>query len=122
MKFLLIIILILLLLVIVSGANASADYSDTDIVNAIYQAENSEKYPYGIKSIDTHGDKEYARKICFNTVRNQRQRHADGNCPDTLRGVEHDYLTCLWHRYCPPSAHNLNKNWLKNVLYFLEKE
>ena len=92
-------------------------YADEQIAFAIYNAEgdNNAKYPYGIKSINTHGDGEYAHKICLNTIRNHRKRHANHICGK-------DFITCLGNRYCPPSAHSLNKNWVKNVKYFLAKE
>ncbi len=101
-----------------------AEYSDTQIVNAIYKAENSKKYPYGIISIDTKGNETYARKICFNTVRNNRKRYADYGYKkyDT-------YLDFLASRYCPTEGKNLtndekrlNVYWLGNVKYFLEKQ
>jgi len=98
-----------------------ADWTDNQIADAIYRAENSDKYPYGIKSIDTKGDKDYARKICLNTIHNQRIRHRLGKCPEDLRDTEHDYLTCLWYRYCNPRLHPLNLNWLSNVKHFLKK-
>jgi len=92
-----------------------AEWTDTEIVNAIYKAENSEKFPYGIKSIDTKGDKVYARKICFNSVRNGRERWIKAGKPC-------DLITFIGKRYCPPKAHALNSNWVKNVLFFLNKE
>jgi len=89
-------------------------WTDTEICNAIYKAENSVKYPYGIKSIDTHGDPIYARKICMNTIRNNRGRFA--------KQTKHsDFIEFLGSRYCPPSAHSLNKHWVYNVRYFLQK-
>ena len=78
------------------------------LANAIYVAEGSVKYPYGIKSIDTHGDAVYARKICINTIRNNIKRYNDS-------GRLVDYITFLGSRYCPVSAHELNKNWVRNV-------
>jgi len=89
-------------------------YSDTEIVNAIKLAENSARYPYGIKSIDTGGNEEYARKICFNSVRNGRERWKKAGKPD-------DLIVFIGKRYCPPTEHSLNKNWVKNVKYFLER-
>jgi len=88
-------------------------FTNEQIADAIYKAENSVKYPYGIKSIDTHGDKDYALTICLNTIRNHRKRHADHYC-----GL--DFITCLGNRYCPPTAHKLNANWVRNVNYFLK--
>lgn len=96
------------------ATSSYAEYSDDQIANAIYKAENSVKYPYGIKSIDTHGDPVYARKICLNTIRNNRRRFA--------KQTKHtDYIEFLGSRYCPPSAHSLNKHWVKNVRYFLQR-
>lgn len=88
-------------------------YTDNEIANAIYKAENSIKYPYGIKSINTYGDKDYARKICLNTIRNNRVRFAKQN-------KYNDFIEFLGSRYCPPSAHSLNRHWVKNVKYFLK--
>jgi hypothetical protein len=99
---------------------ASADivwesFSNEQIVEAIGKAENSRKYPYGIKSIDTKGNKEYARKICLNSVRNNRKRWIKANKPC-------DFITFIGSRFCPTtikSEYNLNKNWVKNVKHFL---
>ena len=89
-------------------------YTDNQIANAIYRAENSVKYPYGIKSINTHGNKDYARKICLNTIRNNRVRFAK-------QTKYKDFIEFLGSRYCPVSAHKLNRNWVKNVKYWLEQ-
>ena len=100
------------------------DYYNVDnniIVNAIYKAEGGKntKYPYGIVSIDTKGDEEYARKICYNTVRNNKKRFLK-------QSKYKDYIEFLGSRYCPVGAKNdptgLNKNWIKNVKYFINKE
>jgi len=87
-------------------------YTNDQIANAIYKAENSKKYPYGIKSINTHSNKEYARRICLNTIRNNRIRF-------TKQTEYKDFIEFLGNRYCPPKAHKLNKNWVRNVQYFL---
>ncbi len=91
------------------------EYSNEAIASAIYKAENSVKFPYGIKSINTNGNKEYARKICLNTIRNHKKRHAKHDC-----GL--DFISCLGNRYCPPTAHSLNKNWVRLVKGFLTNE
>jgi len=101
------------------------EYSDEQIVNAIYKAEGGDQatYLYGIRSVPYDTPQE-ARKICFNTVRNNRKRYADyGHAKfDT-------YLEFLQSRYCPTEGKGLTKNekrlninWLGNVRYFLEKE
>lgn len=84
------------------------------IVDAIGKIENSKKYPYGIKSIPTNGNKEYARKICYNTVRNNYRRWLKSDRKKT-------YLKFLADRYCPIGASddlktNLNKNWYPNIV------
>lgn len=100
------------------------EYKVNKLVDAIKMAENSKKYPYGIKSIpftpksDYYPDREkWARKICKNTIRNNVERWRKS----VINGDQRDYLTFLWHRYCPPSEHGLNQNWLRNVKAFLGK-
>lgn len=85
-------------------------YSDSQIADAIYRAEGgaNTKYPYGIRSIDTHGDTAYARQICLNTIRNNRARW-DG------RG---DYVDFLAGRYCPIDKHN----WARMVKCILKTQ
>ena len=110
-------ILTALTIVISSWTRCSA-WSDEAIADAIYKAENSKTYPYGIVSIDTNGDEEYARKICLNTIRNNRKRFADYGYKQF-----DSYLEFLASRYCPIGASNdptgLNVNWLGNVNWFL---
>ena len=106
--------LILITLQIDSAIYAQEGVTDNQIANAIFKAENSVEYPYGIKSINTHGDKEYARKICLNTIRNNRVRFMK-------QSQYKDFIEFLGSKYCPPSAHSLNKNWVKNIKYFLKR-
>jgi hypothetical protein len=100
------------------GEGIYSDYSNDQIVEAIGKAENSVKYPYGIKSIDTKGNEEYARKICFNSVRNNRKRWIEAGKPE-------DLISFISRRYCPINAPDdptgLNKNWISNVKYNLKK-
>lgn len=101
-------------------ADAEPFYPTEAIVNAIYHAEGGSKtrFPYGIVSINTHGDKELARRICANTVNKHRKRHARHNC-----GM--DFISCLQKRYCPVGAENdngTNRFWKKNVLFYLERQ
>jgi len=97
----------------------ASGYSCDQIVNAIYLSEGGSKtkYPYGIKSVSCAGH-DACRKVCLNTVKNNVGRWRKAQATGDAR----DYLTFLWHRYCPPQAHDLNNNWLKNVKYFLKKE
>jgi len=94
-------------------------WTDTEIVEAIWKAEGGAKatYAYGIRSVK-YKDKAEARRICFNTVRNQRRRHKAHDCKLT-------YLECLSKRYAPIGCDNdtgSNKFWLKNIKYFLNEK
>jgi len=106
----------LILIICLLGGNFSyADtYSVNEIVEAIGQAENSIKYPYGIKSIDTKGNVEYARKICRNSVINNYKRYVKN-------GKKGDFLSFMRDRFCPLSDSKLNRYWVDNVKYWLVK-
>ncbi len=109
---------IILLLFLPSLAYA---WSDSELCQAIFQAEGGLKaqYAYGIRSV-RYKDLAEARRICLNTIHNQRIRHNKHSC-----GLS--YLECLANRYCPTKGklskaeHKLNKNWIKLVTYFLKK-
>lgn len=89
--------------------------------DAIFQAEGRYKatYLYGIRSIK-YKDEAEARRICKNTVYNTLVKYRAQRCEEG----ESD-LDCLSRRYCPLNADNdskgINKNWKKNVAYFLNK-
>lgn len=91
-------------------------WTDEEIANSIFKAEGGFKatYLYGIRSVH-YQDEADARRICLNTIRNNRARFAK-------QSAYTDYLEFLSSRYCPASAHQLNKYWLKNVRYFLKQE
>lgn len=103
----------LLLLIFLGAVCASAEesYTDEQIVNAIGKAENSIKYPYGIKSIKCNTPQE-CRQICLNSVRNAKKRWARAGKPE-------DFITFMGRRYSPPAT---NPNWVRLVKYFLAKE
>ena len=114
---------LILSMVIVCSAS---DYTDEQIVNAIYRAEGGVKasFAYGIRSIPYRDIKD-ARRICFNTVRNNRIRF-------TRQSKYKDFLEFLASRYCPTQGFYIlkigcdndrgtNKYWLKNVRYYLER-
>lgn len=81
-------------------------YSDAQIADAIYRAENSSSHPYGILA---HYKNTTPRQACINTIEHAR-RDWDGSG---------DFIEFLGSRYCPVGAANdpkgLNKNWVKNV-------
>ena len=93
------------------------DYTDEQILWAIFKAEGGYKaqYYFGIRSV-RYKDFEDAKRICLRTIKNNRKRYTDYGYKKHAT-----YLEFLASRYCPVSAHLLNKNWLKNVHYFLEK-
>ena len=112
------IIIICLALILFACLLEGAEIPDNQIVNAIFKAEGGYKadYLYGIRSVK-YKDIAEARQICLNTVRNQRRRHFKHKC-------DRNYLECLSARYAPLNAKNdpkgLNRNWLKNVKFFLK--
>lgn len=103
--------------------NKAHAYSNEEIVNAIYHAEGGKKakYKYGIRSVSYSNEKE-ARKICLNTVRNNRKRFADYGHRQYSTFIEF-----LGSRYCPTKGaltqaeKRLNPNWVRNVEFFLAK-
>lgn len=100
---------------------ASTKWSDEQIADAIYLAEGGAKtkYPYGIKSVVCHGQED-CRKVCLNTIRNNRRRFAEYG-----HKKHSSFISFLASRYCPIGAGDdptgLNKNWIRNVQYFLTK-
>ncbi len=109
-------ILVVLVFFMSLRATEASSFNIEKLATAIYYAEGGAKtrHPYGIKSIPTYGNKEYARKICINTIRNNIKRFKKQN-------KYTDFIEFLGSRYCPVSAHTLNRNWCKNVRYFLRK-
>jgi hypothetical protein len=103
-----------------SIANAE-EYTDEEIITAIYHAEGGEKtkYPYGIRSIPCES-KTACRKVCEKTIQNNRVRFARYG-----HKQYQDFISFLSSRYCPIGSRDdpqgLNKNWLKNVKFFLAK-
>ena len=112
--FLLIIISILSSFVLFSlYAYAEDYYSNEQIADAIYKTEGGKKARvlYGILSIKTTNPKQ----VCLNTIKNHRLRHKKHSC-------KLDFIVCLGNRYCPPSVDFIgNKNWTKNVKWWLRK-
>ena len=112
-NFVLAVIIVTLLAVAIFKGMARAEmqpsYTNEQIAQAIFRAENSVKYPYGIKSINTYGNKEYARKICLNSIKNARKRWIKAGMPE-------DFISYIGRRYSPP---NINPNWVRLVNYFL---
>lgn len=87
------------------------------LANAIYLAEGGDKtnFPYGIKSIETKGNKEYAHKICLNSIRNNIKRWHKAGEPE-------EFIDFMARRYCPISDSSMNYSWPKNVKYFYNRK
>ena len=103
------------------GSNqALASQIDVDrVVEAIGKAENSVRYPYGVKSIDTKGNVAYARKICRNSVVNNIKRWEKAGKPVA-------FIAFMGARYAPTNGatddpNGLNNHWVRNVTYHYNK-
>lgn len=86
-----------------------------NIANAIYFVEGAGKtrHPYGIKSINTRGNANVARKICITTIQNTHNRWLAENKPIP-------FLDYLANRYCPMTVDPAgNKNWKRNIRKFV---
>ena len=109
-----------ILAVMICGMARGEEHTDARIANAIWKAEGGNKatYLYGIRSV-SYKDEADARRICLRTIANNRKRYADYG----YRQYD-TYLEFLQSRYCPVNCDNdrgTNRFWLKNVLYFLER-
>ena len=107
------------------GYASAVTYTDDQIADAIYKAEGGEKasHPYGIMSVPYKNEAD-ARRICLNTIRDNRKRYAEYGHREYPTFLE--FLASI---YAPTrgkgisrSAKKLNENWLRNVRFFLEKE
>jgi hypothetical protein len=88
------------------------------VVSAVWKIEGGSKtrFPYGIKSVKTFGNKNYARKIAFNTVKANWQRWL---VERQKRDIS--YLQFLANRYCPKSCDSQgNINWFNNITKLVE--
>lgn len=107
--------IIMILLLFILSSSVFAEIPTDKIANAIYKAEGGSKtrHPYGILTKYKHTT---PRQACINTI-NHAKRDWDG---------KGDFISFLGSRYCPIGAKNdpkgLNKNWVKNVNYFLNKD
>jgi len=105
--------LIIIFLFFASTASASIDLDRW--ADAIRKAEGNPNY--GILSIPCNSEAQ-CRKYCKNTVYRTLVKYRSTRC----RAGESD-IDCLARRYAPIGAENdpdnLNKNWKKNVLFYL---
>jgi hypothetical protein len=84
------------------------------LATAIYWAEGGAKtkHPYGILAKYKHTT---PRQACINTINSNHKRWTAAGCPG-------DFIEYLGLKYCPPSAHPLNRNWVRNVRRLYEKQ
>lgn len=116
-------ILFLLFFLLCVFARAEENWTESEIVQAIWMAEGGAKaqYAFGIRSVK-YKNIEDARRICLRTIRNNRKRYADYGWKKYP-----DFLSFLASRYCPVTGKlsqaekRLNGNWLRNVKYFLTR-
>lgn len=112
--YLIICIVIIVISLVIASSYAEDHYTNEQIADAIYKTEGGKKakVPYGVLSIKTND----TRGVCINTIKKQRIRHKKHDCNS-------DFITCLGNRYCPVSSDSKgNKNWVKNVRYFLKSK
>lgn len=88
------------------------DLQEERFANAIWNAEGGSKahVPYGVETVDVGKDAAYARKICLNSIRNNRARWV-------LAGRPGDFISFMSKRWCPLNS----VVWARNVRYFMEK-
>lgn len=91
-------------------------YTVSQYADAIYKTEGGShtRHPYGVLTTYKHAS---PRQACINTVLHQYRLWA-------RYGAHGDFLSYLAMSYAPIGAGNdptgLNKNWVKNVKWFLE--
>lgn len=110
---------VILLVMFLIASCAHAEDVDIDrMADAIYHAEGGAKtkHPYGIlKKYKTTTP----RQACINTIKTNIKKFNNQN-------KEKDFIVFMSKTYCPIGAENdptgLNKNWVKNVKYFYNKE
>ena len=119
------IVLALLVLNFISGpACASNEAYLQKVVSAIEKAENSAKYPFGIKSVKVNSYQE-AKQTCLNVVRYRYwlwSTRSDVAPSPKSQGL--DFISYLASSYCPIGAPddkktNVNRFWISNVNHFL---
>ena len=117
-KMILILLMVILSFTICLQAQAQGweyKHTDIEIANAIWYSEGAEstRYPYGIMSVKVK-DANEARRVCLNTIRNNRKRFKS-------QTIYTNYLEFLADRYCPKKHDAVgNINWKKNVRNLLK--
>ena len=109
---------LVIMLLVVSSTGFGQTIDVEKLANAIKKAENSYSHPYGIlkdycKANDPNGQ---CRKGCIQTIEKRYRMWSKTG----------DFISYLSRSYCPIGAKNdpkgLNKNWVRNVTHFYNKE
>lgn len=100
-------------------ASEGAEFTYKEFCNAVYLAEGGDRAskPYGVLSVSCETKAE-CEQICINSVRNNVRRF-------NKQSRYTDFVDFFGSRWAPVGADNdpngLNKNWSKNVRFFLKK-
>jgi len=103
------------LMLSVNSKDACASIDLDKLVDAVYLAEGGDEasVPYGlIYSSWCMKEKGWCRYYAKEILQIHVARCGDDS--GNINGV----IRCVGNYYCPPSAHALNHNWVKNVTYF----
>ena len=107
-----IILFFLILFIYNVGDAQTLNTNDSNtIVNAIWRIEGGShtKYPYGVRSIETRGDVNKARRICMQSVSNNWIRFQHQN-------KQIDFISFMAVRWVPVASDPIgNKNWINNA-------
>ena len=123
-KAIIVLLMALLVMCVLAGCAQAQEFSNVQIVDAIYLAEGGShaQFSYGIRSVH-YGSIQEARRICLRTIKHYRRKYAVS--PERRNKSFVEYVQS---HYCPTkgalssSEKKLNNYWLKNVMYFLRRE
>lgn len=104
---------ILFLFGVCTKAYPAEVFTDEQLADAIYKAENSKSHPYGILAHYKHTT---PRQACLNTIKSAKRRFIK-------QSQEKDFIHFLSLTYCPIGCDNdngTNRFWERNVKYFLK--
>lgn len=95
-------------------------FTDQELTAAIFHAEGGKlaSIPYGVrfKGCDW-GNPAFCRRVCLNTIQSKRLQFK--RLQLSKKATNSSFLDYLASKYAPLSDSPLNRNWLKNVKWFL---
>jgi hypothetical protein len=101
----------IIMAIILYCATNAYSYTNDQLADAIFRAENSKSHPYGILAHYKHTT---PRQACLNTI---VHAYRDWN-------GKGDFIEFLGSRYCPVGCDNdngTNQYWVRNVKLFLKE-